>query len=52
MKRGYFLLLALSAGIAACSGCAKKSQEPERKEVRQEEGKEEEKTVKTDDPKK
>lgn len=51
MKRGYFLLLTLCAGIAACSGCAKKSQEPERKEVRQEKGKEEEKTVKTDDPK-
>ena len=49
MKRGYFLLLALCIGSLMFSGCTKKSQEPEKKEVRQEKSNTEQRAVKSDD---
>ncbi len=47
MKRGYLLFLTLCVGIMTCSGCTKKNQELEKKEVRQEKGKEQQNATKT-----
>ena len=46
MKRGYFFLLAICAGIAVFSGCAKESRLSEQKDVRQQKNDVEQRTVK------